>query len=163
MLDIPYAFLMFTLHIPLHVFAMPIHFHLVTFPIRLSLFFHAYIRLIDHVCFCSSYINIYCQSPTHVQLKSHASGYFQPLETIRLLTFCTFDFVWARKLFPWYLSPLRLPYSPLGVHIPAYNSKYLDHNRRPAQHMSWSPCPEPLHIQNPRDLTYALGNLGLDL
>ena len=33
-------------------------------------------------------------------------------------------------------STPQLPYDSWGVHIPAYNSKYLDRNRRLAQHMS---------------------------
>ena len=33
-------------------------------------------------------------------------------------------------------STPRLPYDSWGVHIPAYNSKYLDRNRRPVRRMS---------------------------
>ena len=69
-------------------------FCLVTFPIHLSLvFFRTYIRLVNHVCFCSLYIDIYYQSPTQVQLKSHTSRDFQPPETIQLLILCLW--LWA--------------------------------------------------------------------
>ena len=98
---------------------MPVCFCLVTFPVHSSLvFFHAYIRLINHVCFCSLYIDFYCQSPTCVWPKSHTSWYFQPPETIWLSNLCSFDFAQARKLFPQHPSTLWLPYGPLGAHIP---------------------------------------------
>ena len=54
-------------------------------------------------------------------------------------------------------STLQLPYSPWGAHIPAYNSKYLDCDRRPAQCTSWSFCPETPSYPEPQDPTYVSG------
>ena len=159
-LNIPYVFPPFTpCFSPLHI-PVPIHSCLVTFPIHLSLvFFHTYIRLVNHVCFSSSYIDYYCQSPTCVRLKSRASRYFLASRNYSTLDPLLFICARAWKLFLPHLSTLQLPYSTLGVHIPAYKLKYLDHNRRPAQHMSWSPCPEPPHIQKLQDPTYMSGSI----
>ena len=38
-------------------------------------------------------------------------------------------------------------------------SKYLDHDGRLVQHMSWSPCPEPPCIWKSRDSTYVSGSI----
>ena len=88
-LDIPYVFPLFTLCFPPPCIPMPVCSPLVTFPICLSLvFFHTYIRLVNHVCFCSSYIDYYCQSPTCIWLKSQTSQYFLASGTIWLSNLC---------------------------------------------------------------------------
>ena len=133
-----YVTMWFTPHvcIPPHLPMTPIPIcfpHSMLVPCVQPLTFHCtYIRLEKHVCFASSYINfdIYCQSPTHVWLKPHAPQYLLDSRNYSTLDPLLFWLAQAWNLFPWYLRLCSFPYGPWGVHIPAYNSKYLDHDRR---------------------------------
>ena len=56
---------------------------------------------------------------------------------------------------------LRLPYDLRGAHIPTFDSKYLDCDRRPAHKLK--PLSRHPSIPEPQDSTYVLGSLELDL
>ena len=84
----------------------------------------------------------------------------QPPETVTLKPL-PLNFLCTWKLFPQYLPTLWLPYVPLEAYYTCIHSKYLDCDRRPAQHTSWSPHPEPPRIWKPWDPVYMLGSLGL--
>ena len=83
---------------------------------------------VSAVCILTTIVNILLTFDLSLQ-------YFWPPETIRLLILYLSTSRKPRNYFQ-YPSTLQLPYSPLGAHIPAYSSKYLDCDRRPAQHMS---------------------------
>ena len=94
----------------------------------------AHIRLVKHVCFASSYIDfdllslllaldlsLPCYSISSVLCKL-----LDP-QSASLLT-CV-----PGRLFLWYLQLCDFPMIFGEAHIPTFNSKYLDCNRRPAQ------------------------------
>ena len=93
--------------------------------------------------------------------KSYTLWYFPASGNCSTLEPLHFDFMHTQKLFPWSLSTLQLPLGPLEAYYTCIHLKYWDCNRRPAQCTSWSPCPEPPHIQKPWDLIYVLGSWGL--
>ena len=103
----------------------------------------AYISLICHVCLLSSYINF--DSTITVILHLCATW-----------VFCLTRFLVSgncQLLYLCYLTSCstgNLPATPtdsitplwfVGCTYTCIYSKYLDHNRRPAQHTSWSHCP----------------------
>ena len=123
----------------------------------------AYIRLVKHVCFASSYIDFdYCLSPTHTCLKS--SALLMSSELWKLLNprfallstcaypedyFCgTFDSTTSLRL-------LGSAYTCIQLEIPGLRQKAgAAHELKPlSRHPS---TPEP------RDPTYVLGSLELD-
>ena len=110
----PVCLLLFTLHFPAPVFSpshiflpphipMPVCSHLVTFPICLPLVFCVHIWLIDHVCFCSSYIGFNCLvSYLHLTWSLTPLDIFQPPEIIQLS-------IGNDRGNPWVWKPIPLP------------------------------------------------------
>ena len=101
-------------------------------------------------------LNYYCHSlpALNLSLPLDISGNCSTLEPL------PFDFMPTWKLFPWYPMTLWLPWNPWEGHIPIY-LKYLDCDRRPAQHTSWSHCPYPPSHLETWDLISMSGSLGL--
>ena len=101
------------------------------------------------------------QVPEHKTSISHKKLVELTPETIQTSNLCLLTSHTPGNHFPWYLSTLQLPLAHWKAYYTCLCSKYLDHNRRLAQCMSWSPYPEPSHIWKPRDLIYVSGSWGL--
>ena len=125
---------------------------------------HIYIRLEKHVCFASSYINfdIYCQSPTHIQLKPHTPQYLLDFRSYSTLDPLLFDLCKPRNYFhstfnsATSLQSLGSTYTCIQLEIPGPRQKASTvHKLKPLSRT-------PSHLE-PQDLTYMSGSLGLDL
>ena len=109
-----------------------------------------YISLVCHVCLFSSYINFYSTLLSFsicMQLKSSTSQYFWPPETVQLSYLC-YSTLCSTGNFPTAPTDSTTSLRPMGHTYTCIYSKYLDHDRRLAQCMSWSHCPyPPLHLK----------------